>query len=1351
MAGDDGGAGNSTSGESNSSTETVVCTKDFVVMGAIDMENFEPNIEQWQTYMERMEQLFIASKVTSEGQKRSLLIKFIGATTYRLLRDLCQPTLPSENSYADLKKLLDSHFTPAIVLFKERRAFYSAHKAQGETAVEWHARIRRLAVNCSFGTALQSNLTDKFVIEFEGKVFDRLCEEGATLSLARALEIAQRYETPAKAVNAIQQPSYKKRGGQQKWNGGKQEKAKTIEKCFHCGKPNHDFKTCKFKTYTCNKCSRRGHLAAVCRGQSQTAHEVKMVSAGNAENNTNVDKIIHLYNIKCDNTDPYKIIAKVNDIQLNFELDSGSPVSIFPLKIFKSYFSKMKLNECKTKLSGYGGNNLSVEGVFCSPVEFNNKVRNLEFMVVDADGPLILGRDFLSTFKIVWKEVNNLQFENSCKLEKLLSKYKSVFEKGIGTFKLYKVQLRLEDNPTPIFHKPRPIPIAYKSAVEDQLLRLEEQGVISRVETSAWGTPLVPVLKPNGTIRICADYKVTLNKYLCDVKYPLPRIEDLFSKLNNGELFTKLDLSQAYNQFELDEFSKMLCAWSTHKGVFKMNRMPFGIKPASSIFQREIEKLLQGIPGVVNFIDDILITGKNYNEHLANLSQVLERLENSGLRLEKSKCEFFLQEVSYLGFRINKNGLSKTTERVEAILKAPKPNDVSQVRSFIGLVNYYGKFIDSYTEIMLPFYELLKADSKFDWDDRCEKSFEILKRKIAEEVTLAHFNPKIPIILTCDASQKGIGAILSHRFQNGEERPVVFASRILSKAEQNYSVLQKEALAIVFACDKFYQYLKGNHFILRTDHKPLISLLGENKGIPKMAASRIQRWALFLSGFEYKIEYVRGKNNCADSLSRFPLEENLLNADKDASLVNFIVNNRNININFSKIELESARDRELSTVLNAINTGTTLNDNFRPFKVRINELHVEEGVLMWGYRVVIPQKLRANILEELHSTHLGIVKSKSLARSYFWWPNLDKDLEQTVKSCKFCNTLKPDPNKAQLMTWPVADGVWQRVHTDFCGPIDGYYFLILIDSYSKWPEVFISKSMTTEFTISRLRETFARYGLPIVLVSDNGSQYTSYEFKTFLSNNNIKHKLTAPGHPSTNGAAENFVRTLKTSLKSAIADAKMKNSSISLDCILSRFLFDYRSVIHCATDNSPAKLMFGRELRNRFNALKPYSYAQKACEVKGGQIDRYSGKRDVSFVKEELVWLKDYSVVNKPKWVQGKIIEVLGPRNYLCGLQSGRLIKRHLDQLRKFTSSFSESDNESSSDEGYIPFKRNVESSIPRSTDTSFNSDVNIVPDNTSIIPLEQNENDNTENTESNNTNLRRSNRIRKPVEKLNL
>lgn len=559
----------------------------------------------------------------------------------------------------------------------------------------------------------------------------------------------------------------------------------------------------------------------------------------------------------------------------------------------------------------------------------------------------------------------------------------------------------------------------------------------------------------------------------------------------------------AYNQLELDEESSKMAAWSTMRGVFRVDRLAFGIKTATGIFQRTMEKLLQGISGVFVFIDDIVITGSTRQDYLSNIVKVFERLQNAGLRLKKDKCKFFQPEIKYLGHIVNKDGISKSKERVEAVINSPIPTSVTEVRAFAGLVNYYGKYMRNLSTTMAPIYKLLRKDVAFCWDDECSESFRKIKREIAEEVTLAHFNQNLPIILETDASDKGIGGVISHKMPDDNERPVAFFSRTLTKAELNYPVIQKEALAIVEAWRKFFDYLIGIRFTLRTDHKPLVSIFGDKKRIPSIAAARMQRWAHYLSAFDFKIEHKSGtENGAADALSRL-LAVKCMDEIAEVNYLKFI-NGRGVTLDHATIKKETARDAVVSKVFEAINSGTVnqlKGDDYKPYIQRSEELTTEGGIVMWGYRVIIPPKLRADAVKNIHVSHLGIAKCQSIARMCMWWPRMDADIETFIKACEHCAMQRPDPPKSELISWQNAGQPWSRIHVDYAGPMDKEYFLIVTDSFSKWPEVFRTRTITAEFTIRKIDELFARFGIPHVVVSDAGTQFTSDAFKNFMELN----------------------------------------------------------------------------------------------------------------------------------------------------------------------------------------------------------------------------------------------------------
>ena len=487
--------------------------------------------------------------------------------------------------------------------------------------------------------------------------------------------------------------------------------------------------------------------------------------------------------------------------------------------------------------------------------------------------------------------------------------------------------------------------------------------------------------------------------------------------------------------------------------------------------------------------------------------------------------------VEYLGYRIDAQGLHAIEKKVEAIRNAPAPENQQQLRSFLGMINYYSKYISNYSTITHPLNELLKDGVAWKWCETQQKAFKRLKDKLSNAPVLTHFSDTLPLKFDTDASQCGIGAVISHVLPSGEERPIAYASRTLTKSERNYAQIEKEALSIVFGVNKFHQYLYGWKLLLVTDHKPLTTLLGPKSGIPTLAAARLQRWALLLAVYQYDIECRSTEKHVnADCLSRFPIRsEGSSEGVDEVKLINTL-QIESLPMNVDQVRKATRKDPILSRVLQFVMTGWPDKQNeletTHHFSKR-HEITVADGCLLWGIRVIIPTQLRERVLHELHTGHPGIVRMKSLVRLHVWWPNLDKDIATIVLQCNDCQTSRNKPQPAPLHPWDWPKMPWQRIHIDFARPFMGKMFLIVVDSHLKWIEVEVMSSITSEATIEKLRDMFARHGIPQQLVSDNGSQFTSQEFSDLMKRNGIKHTLVAPYHPRSNGQGERFVQTFK--------------------------------------------------------------------------------------------------------------------------------------------------------------------------------------------------------------------------------
>ena len=358
------------------------------------------------------------------------------------------------------------------------------------------------------------------------------------------------------------------------------------------------------------------------------------------------------------------------------------------------------------------------------------------------------------SLKVCIGEINSVGASNE--LSTILQKHDAVFTDGLGTFTGGKVTLHVDPQTKPKFFKARTLPFSLKEKVETGLERLQSLGIIIPVKHSNWAAPVVPVLKQNGTIRLCGDYRITVNQASKVDTYPLPRVEELFAALAGGKVFSKLDMSQAYLQLQLDDKSAELVTINTHKGLFKYNRLPFGVASAPGVFQRCMESLFQGCQGVSVYLDNILVTGPTAESHLANLDNVLGILATSGLKLNKSKCAFMLPKVEYLGHVINGLELHPTKDKVKAIQEARQPRNVTELRSFLGIINYYSKFLPNLSAKLAPLYQLLRKGIKWQWNKQHATAFTTAKSALQDDTLLVHYDSTRPLVLACDASSYGL-------------------------------------------------------------------------------------------------------------------------------------------------------------------------------------------------------------------------------------------------------------------------------------------------------------------------------------------------------------------------------------------------------------------------------------------------------------------------------------------------------------------------------------------------------------------------------------------------------------------
>ncbi|XP_053699045.1 uncharacterized protein K02A2.6-like [Sabethes cyaneus] len=751
-------------------------------------------------------------------------------------------------------------------------------------------------------------------------------------------------------------------------------------------------------SFTLLACNRQGHKEGYCscfnrtvktsgeNKQSQPPQQQQKRNKKHTQSNS-------VYSVNQVRSERKYVTTQINGHTVKLQLDCGSDITIISEQIWKKCGSPV-FSHTEHRVRTASGEQLPLLGEFSCTMQIGEEQRSGTCYVTSVNNLNLFGLDFMNAFDVwakpltsICNQVNHSTANNP--VNWYFTRFPEVFNDSLGHCTKTKVKLYLKPDAQPVFRAKRPVPFHAVSKVDDELDRLQRLGIISLVDFSDWAAPIVSVRKPGGRVRVCADYSTGLNSMLEPHHYPLPSPDDIFSKLSGNKVFSIIDLSDAYLQVEVDDESKQILTINTHRGLFQFNRLAPGVKSAPGAFQQLMSKMIAGLEGVDCFLDDFIVYSVNKEQHDRNLEKLFSRIQEYGFHLRPEKCSFYKSEIRYLGFIINADGIKPDPEKVASIVKMPQPKDVSELRSFLGAANFYGKFVRKIHRIRQPLDALLKKDSQFVWSAQCQEAFDTIKKVLQSDLLLTHYNPSLELIVAGDASKTGVGAVIMHRFPNNQLKAIAHASKTLTSTEQKYSQVEKEALALVFAVTKFRRMLLGRKFTLQTDHQPLLKTFGSKKGIPLHTANRLQRWALSLLGYDFNVEYV-------------------------------------------------------ST------------DNF-------------------GY---------ADVLSRLISNHQKPEEEYIIAAI-----SLEDEVNAGLAEC-----------------------------------------------FTSLPVNFrmVSAATKKDAILQFLQESFARFGIPATIITDNGTQFCSSEFKKLCDELGIIHIRTAPYHPQSNGQAERFVDTMKRSLRKIV-------------------------------------------------------------------------------------------------------------------------------------------------------------------------------------------------------------------------
>ena len=870
--------------------------------------------------------------------------------------------------------------------------------------------------------------------------------------------------------------------------------SKKTASCWACGSTKHFKKdsSCPAKGKKCNRFSNIGHFEKFCmtkfpnakkphKEKDKKRHYVKTVEEGEAHPSCD-DDTDYAFGIN-QKLEVEKVLINIGGVDIRVIIDSGATVNIVNRKLWEE-LKREKINcdsSVKTKnLYAYGSAKpLTVAGCFTTNVQFRDRIVQGECFVAEEKGQPLIGKQTaseLGILKIEMTENINRIEGNELKL-KLKEKFPACFN-GMGKLKDFQLGIPIDDSVKPVIQPVRRVPFHLREKLEKRFDELEDSDIIEEVnEPSNWVSPVVVVPKGHdgSHIRLCVDMRQA-NAAIIRERFPIPTVDEVLQDLNESKIFSRIDIKMAYHQIEMKPDSREITTFMTQKGFYRHKRLNFGISCAPENYNKIIMQVLQGLEGVNSIFDDIVVHAATYEENTERVEKVLERLEQNGLTVNENKCEFCMPSTEFMGHLLSEHGIGPTESKVQDILNARRPESAAEVISFLGLVNFSARYIPDLSTVAEPLRKFTRQGVPFKWGRKEEESFNELKRRLANSETLGYFNKNAKTKVISGASSVGLGQVLVQD-QGRELRVISYASRTLSKIERKFSQTEREALGIVWSCERFHMYLFGQEFELLTDHKPL-EFIFSSKSKP---CARVERWVLRLQPYNYTVRHISGSSNITDSLSRLlnRSEESTENSETEAYLRTVVENATPMAMNIKDIE-QASRDDEVSKDIKAcIMTGNWNKVEYNEYLTVKDKLCAVGDIILRGTRIVIPEKLRAQVLKLGHEGHPGIVVMKQRLRTKVWWPGIDKAVERSCRTCyRFQLMGKPNRPKPMKRT-DLPTGLWEQISCDFLGPLPSKdNLLVITDYYSRWIEVVILKSTTADKTVEVLNRILCMHGYP---------------------------------------------------------------------------------------------------------------------------------------------------------------------------------------------------------------------------------------------------------------------------------
>lgn len=1250
-------------------------------------QNFEYFVKTWNNYI-------IATGIDKwpskdEDKKVHTFITALGEEAMIKYNDF---NLTSENkiSCTNVISAIRNILMKKKNVIYERAMFNSANQNETETFEEYILRLQILIETCEFGTFKDDLLRDRIVLGIRNRDIRKKLMTKPELTLQQAMDICRVEEITSERmknldntdnlVNKLRRKEFNSRSCL--FCGGKHKFEKGLcpafgKKCTECGGKNHFAKVCKKKDKKRNKeyLIKKKKIKEIKDDEEVSDQSSEVTENDNTDSETEIKKI---------RDDSYKGGAVKADLKfliegkqkkLICELDTGANVSIIGQRYLNNIMNNTNVKQSKHKLYSFGGNEIKVIGEKTLICLHKEKEYPINFQVVDVKHGPLLSADkcvklglvkFCNTIKI-----NNLDSIEDLEKEahRIIEKYKDVFQ-GYGCLE-NAINLEVDENITPSIQKPRRIPIHLREQLKEELDSLIKNKIIEKVDEHTEWVSNILIVQRNNKLRICLD-PIPLNKALKRPNTQFTTIDEILPELGKAKIFSTVDAKKGFWQIKLSETSSNLTTFWTPFARYRWLRMPFGISPAPEIFKNKMCEILNGLEGIELLADDILIIGygddkkealENHNKNLENL---LIRLKAHNCKLNLDKLCLCKDKVKFYGHVLTDQGLKPDENKILAIKNFPEPKNKNDLHRFLGMITYLSRYVKNLSSEIQQLRRLLRENVEWNWSEMEKQEFENIKNLLTSNITLKYFEKNKPIVVECDASDYGLGAAVYQ-----QDKIIGFASRTLSSTERKYAPIEKEMLAIVFACIRFDQMIVGNpQTIIKTDHRPLINIFQKPLiTVPK----RLQKMLMTLQRYNLNLQFVAGKENiAADALSRAPLPcSKKQNNDIILSTI-YKTSEKRIckaldGIDLSKqvsvseerldeIRKETLVDQCLIKIKDYILTGWPntiyeLPDEVKRYNSYKYELTYQNGIIYKNQQIVIPFKLRRKILKILHTSHNGIEGTINMARRNVFWPGMSAEIRNAIKECTICTKLASSQTKQSMQTHPIPEFPFQYISMDVLTTTykeKKTYFLITVDHYSDYFELDILKNLSSQVLIDICKQNFSRHGIPQRIITDNGTNFASEEFKTFTKKWNICHCTSSPHYPQANGKAEATVKIAKQIIKKS----EMNNEDIWLN------LLHHRNIPN-KIGTSPVERLYSRSTRTLLpSATKNYlpmmieDVPLKIEESRRKAKFYYDkGKKDLpKLVIGQPVVTQLNPKINK-EWTPGKVQNKLSDRSYIINVE----------------------------------------------------------------------------------------------------